>query len=135
MVFVLHAYEGVTIMQILSELTKDLLKTDIIPFSVGDTIKVYQRITEGAKARLQVFQGVVIGKKGGGIGESFTVRKISYGEGVEKVFPYHSPAIAKVEVVTYGKVRRAKLYYLREAKSRMNKIKRKKMTKKIRKEA
>jgi len=135
LVFVLHAYEGVTIMQILSELTKDLLKTDIIPFSVGDTIKVYQRITEGAKARLQVFQGVVIGKKGGGIGESFTVRKISYGEGVEKVFPYHSPAIAKVEVVTYGKVRRAKLYYLREAKSRMNKIKRKKMTKKIRKEA
>ncbi len=122
-------------MQILSELTKDLLKTDIIPFSVGDTIKVYQRITEGAKARLQVFQGVVIGKKGGGIGESFTVRKISYGEGVEKVFPYNSPAIAKVEVVTYGKVRRAKLYYLREAKSRMNKIKRKKMTKKIRKEA
>mgnify|MGYP000545434919 CR=1 FL=1 len=121
-------------MQILSELTKDLLKTDIIPFSVGDTIKVYQRITEGAKERLQVFQGVVIGKKGGGIGESFTVRKISYGEGVEKVFPYHSPAIAKVEVVTYGKVRRAKLYYLREAKSRMNKIKRKKMTKKIRKE-
>lgn len=122
-------------MQILSELTKDLLKTDIIPFSVGDTIKVYQRITEGAKSRLQVFQGVVISKKGGGIGESFTVRKISYGEGVEKVFPYHSPAIAKVEVVTYGKVRRAKLYYLREAKSRMNKIKRKKMTKKIRKEA
>jgi large subunit ribosomal protein L19 len=122
-------------MQILSELTKDLLKTDIIPFSVGDTIKVYQRITEGAKERLQVFQGVVIGKKGGGIGESFTVRKISYGEGVEKVFPFHSPAIARIEVVTYGKVRRAKLYYLREAKSRMNKIKRKKMTKKIRKEA
>ncbi len=117
-------------MQILEDLTKDYLKTDVVPFSVGDTIKVYQRIVEGTKERLQVFQGVVIGKKGGGVGESFTVRKISYGEGVEKVFPFHSPSIAKIEVVTYGKVRRAKLYYLRESKSRMNKIKRKKMTKK-----
>ncbi|MDD4028414.1 MAG: 50S ribosomal protein L19 [Caldisericia bacterium] len=117
-------------MQLLNDLTKEYLKTDVVPFSVGDTIKVYQRIVEGAKERLQVFQGVVISKKGGGIGESFTVRKISYGEGVEKVFPFHSPSIAKVEVVTYGKVRRAKLYYLRESNSRMNKIKRKNMTKK-----
>jgi large subunit ribosomal protein L19 len=117
-------------MQLLNDLTKEYLKTDVVPFSVGDTIKVYQRIVEGSKERLQVFQGVVIGKKGGGIGESFTVRKISYGEGVEKVFPFHSPSIAKVEVVTYGKVRRAKLYYLRESNSRMNKIKRKNMTKK-----
>jgi large subunit ribosomal protein L19 len=117
-------------MQLLDDLTKEYLKTDVVPFSVGDTIKVYQRIVEGSKERLQVFQGVVIGKKGGGIGESFTVRKISYGEGVEKVFPFHSPSIAKVEVVTYGKVRRAKLYYLRESNSRMNKIKRKNMTKK-----
>jgi len=115
---------------LLNDLTKEYLKTDVVPFSVGDTIKVYQRIVEGSKERLQVFQGVVIGKKGGGIGESFTVRKISYGEGVEKVFPFHSPSIAKVEVVTYGKVRRAKLYYLRESNSRMNKIKRKNMTKK-----
>ncbi len=117
-------------MQLLNDLTKEYLKTDVVPFNVGDTVKVYQRIVEGAKERLQVFQGVVIGKKGGGIGESFTVRKISYGEGVEKVFPFHSPSIAKVEVVTYGKVRRAKLYYLRESNSRMNKVKRKKMTKK-----
>jgi large subunit ribosomal protein L19 len=117
-------------MQLLNDLTKEYLKTDMVPFNVGDTVKVYQRIVEGAKERLQVFQGIVIGKKGGGIGESFTVRKISYGEGVEKVFPLHSPSIAKVEVVTYGKVRRAKLYYLRESNSRMNKVKRKKMTKK-----
>ncbi len=117
-------------MQLLNDLTKEYLKTDVVPFNVGDTVKVYQRIVEGAKERLQVFQGIVIGKKGGGIGESFTVRKISYGEGVEKVFPFHSPSIAKVEVVTYGKVRRAKLYYLRESNSRMNKVKRKKMTKK-----
>ncbi|HPJ11797.1 MAG TPA: 50S ribosomal protein L19 [Caldisericia bacterium] len=117
-------------MQLLNDLTKEYLKTDVVSFNVGDTVKVYQRIVEGAKERLQVFQGIVIGKKGGGIGESFTVRKISYGEGVEKVFPFHSPSIAKVEVVTYGKVRRAKLYYLRESNSRMNKVKRKKMTKK-----
>lgn len=117
-------------MQLLNDLTKEYLKTDVVPFNVGDTVKVYQRIVEGAKERLQVFQGIVIGKKGGGIGESFTVRKISYGEGVEKVFPFHSPSIAKVEVVTYGKVRRAKLYYLRESNSRMNKVRRKKMTKK-----
>jgi len=122
--------EGVTNMQLLEELTQEYLKTDIVPFSVGDTVKVYQRIVEGSKERIQIFQGVVISKKGGGIGESFTVRKISYGEGVEKVYPFHSPSIAKVEVVTYGKVRRAKLYYLRESNSRMNKIKRKNMPKK-----
>ena len=82
-------------------------------FEAGDTVRVHVRVTEGTRTRLQAYEGVVIGRKGGGLQESFTVRKISYGEGVERVFPLYSPMVEKVEVVRRGKVRRAKLYYLR----------------------
>ncbi|SER21439.1 LSU ribosomal protein L19P [Faunimonas pinastri] len=88
-------------------------KREIPEFEAGDTVRVHVRVTEGARTRLQAYEGVVIARKGGGIQESFTVRKISYGEGVERVFPMYSPAVEKVEVVRRGKVRRAKLYYLR----------------------
>jgi large subunit ribosomal protein L19 len=87
---------------------------ELTEFGPGDTIKVHVRITEGVKERVQVFQGIVIGRKGGGTRESFTVRKISGGIGVERVFPLNSPNIAKIEIVKYGKVRHAKLYYLRK---------------------
>lgn len=100
-------------MNILDTIGKEQMKDDVTPFNVGDTVKVHCRVIEGGKERVQVFQGIVIGKRGGGINEAFTVRKISYGEGVERSFPVHSPKIAKIEVVTRGKVRRAKLNYLR----------------------
>ena len=89
------------------------MKKDVPAFKVGDTVKVHTKVAEGEKERIQVFQGIVIGRKGIGIHQSFTVRRISYGEGVERVFPLHSPRIDKIEVETEGKVRRAKLYYLR----------------------
>ena len=89
------------------------LRKDIPDFQPGDTVRVHVRVTEGTRTRLQAYEGVVIGRKGGGIQESFTVRKMSYGEGVERVFPMYSPMVEKVEVVRRGKVRRAKLYYLR----------------------
>ncbi len=114
----------------LEELTQDYLRTDLPKISVGDTVKVYQRIIEGNKERLQVFEGVVIAQKGGGIQESFCVRKISNGEGVEKVYLLHSPMIGKIEVMSHGKVRRAKLYYLRDSRRKMNKIVRKNQAKK-----
>ena len=88
-------------------------KRDIPEFEAGDTVRVHVRVTEGTRTRLQAYEGVVIARKGGGLQESFTVRKISYGEGVERVFPLFSPMVEKVEVVRRGKVRRAKLYYLR----------------------
>src|SRR3989338_415868 len=89
------------------------MKKDVPSFKVGDTIKVHTKVAEGEKERIQVFQGIVIARKGTGIHQSFTVRRISYGEGVERVFPLHSPRIEKIEVETEGKVRRSKLYYLR----------------------
>ena len=88
-------------------------KREMPEFETGDTVRVHVRVTEGARTRLQAYEGVVIGRKGGGLQESFTVRKISYGEGVERVFPMFSPMVEKLEVVRRGKVRRAKLYYLR----------------------
>jgi large subunit ribosomal protein L19 len=88
-------------------------KREMPEFEAGDTVRVHVRVTEGTRTRLQAYEGVVIGRKGGGIQESFTVRKMSYGEGVERVFPMYSPMVEKVEVVRRGKVRRAKLYYLR----------------------
>ncbi len=100
-------------MNLIEKLGKKYEKKNVTKFKVGDTIKVSVRIIEGEKDRIQVFEGIVIGKKGGGVNESFTVRKISYGEGVERVFPLHSPRIEKIEVVRTGSVRRAKLYYLR----------------------
>ena len=98
---------------LLKEITKDQIKTDTVKFKVGDGVKVHTKVREGDKERIQIFQGIVIAKRGSGINEAFTVRKISYGEGVERVFPLHTPRIAKIEVVNRGKVRRAKLHYLR----------------------
>lgn len=100
-------------MNIINKIEQEQLKADLTPFNVGDTIKVHTRVIEGGKERIQIFQGIVIAKRGSGINEAFTVRKISYGEGVERVFPLHTPRIAKVEIVNRGKVRRAKLHYLR----------------------
>lgn len=102
---------------------KEHLNLDIPDFQPGDTIKVHSKIIEGDKQRIQVFEGVVISRKGGGSRETFTVRKISYGVGVERIFPLHSPRIAKIEVVRKGRVRRAKLYYLRELKGKAARIK------------
>lgn len=100
-------------MNIINKIEQEQLKADIIPFNVGDNVKVHCRVIEGGKERIQIFQGLVIAKRGAGLNESFTVRKISYGEGVERVFPIHTPRISKVEIVSRGKVRRAKLNYLR----------------------
>ena len=97
-------------------------KRTLPPFEAGDTVRVHVRVTEGTRTRLQAYEGVVIARKGGGINESFTVRKISYGEGVERVFPLYSPMVEKVEVVRRGKVRRAKLYYLRGLRGKSARI-------------
>ena len=101
------------------------LRSDIPDFGPGDTLKVHVRVIEGQKERIQVFQGVVIGRSGAGLRETFTVRKISYGVGVERTFPLHAPTIAKIEVVTRGDVRRAKLYYLRDRIGKAAKVKEK----------
>ena len=100
-------------------------KRNLGSFNVGDTVKVYVKVVEGDKERIQPFQGVVIGRKGGGTRESFTVRKISFGVGVERVFPVCSPNVDRVELIKQGKVRRAKLYYLRTKKGKAAKIKEK----------
>jgi large subunit ribosomal protein L19 len=100
-------------MTIIDKIEQEQLKTDIASFNVGDTVKVHCRVVEGGKERIQIFEGLVIARKGSGINAAFTVRKISYGEGVERVFPVHTPRIAKIEVTNRGKVRRAKLHYLR----------------------
>ena len=97
---------------------KEQQKTDRTPFSVGDSVRVHTRVVEGDKERIQIFTGIVIGRKGRGSNETFTVRRISYGEGVERVFPLHSPRIAKVEVEQQGRVRRARLNYLRGRKGK-----------------
>jgi large subunit ribosomal protein L19 len=99
------------------------LRSDIPEFRPGDTVKVHVRVVEGSRERVQVFQGVVIGRQNGGLRETFTVRKISFGVGVERTFPVHSPSIAKLEVVSRGQVRRAKLYYLRELRGKKARIK------------
>ncbi|SES67010.1 LSU ribosomal protein L19P [Natronincola peptidivorans] len=101
-------------MDLIKAIEKEQLKSDVVDFNTGDTVKVHVRIKEGNRERIQVFEGIVIKKQGGGIGESFTVRRISYGVGVERTFPVHSPKIEKIEVIKQGKVRRAKLFYLRD---------------------
>ncbi len=100
-------------MNIIDKIEAEQLKSEVADFNVGDTVKVHTRVVEGGKERIQIFQGLVIGRKGSSVNASFTVRKISYGEGVERVFPVHTPRIAKIEVISRGKVRRAKLNYLR----------------------
>jgi large subunit ribosomal protein L19 len=102
------------------------MKKNVVPFKAGDTVKVHVKIVEGDKSRIQAFQGVVIGRQNGGIRESFTVRKISNGIGVERSFPLHSPSVETVEVVTRGHVRRAKLYYLRKLRGKAARIREKK---------
>jgi large subunit ribosomal protein L19 len=101
------------------------LRDDIPDFRAGDNIKVHVKVIEGTRSRVQVFQGVCIRRHGGGIGETYTVRKVSFGVGVERTFPLHSPVIEKIEVVTRGDVRRAKLYYLRDLRGKAAKIKEK----------
>jgi large subunit ribosomal protein L19 len=103
------------------------LRTDTPAFRPGDTVKVHVRVVEGSRERVQVFQGVVIRRQGGGLRETFTVRKISFGVGVERTFPVHSPSIAKLEIVSRGAVRRAKLYYLRELRGKKARIKERRM--------
>ena len=102
----------------LRELEKEQMRTDRPDFGPGDTVRVHVKVREGEKERIQVFEGVVMGRRGGGVRESFTVRKISYSVGVERVFPVHSPNIDRIEVVRHGRVRRAKLYYLRTLKGK-----------------
>ncbi|KOY82657.1 50S ribosomal protein L19 [Lysinibacillus sp. FSL H8-0500] len=108
---------------IIAEITKSQLRTDLPTFRPGDTVKVHVKVVEGTRERIQVFEGVVIKRRGGGISETFTVRKISYGVGVERTFPVHTPKIANLEVVRRGKVRRAKLYYLRNLRGKAARIK------------
>jgi len=116
------------IMQKFDDLDKASLRENIPAFRAGDTVKVHVKVIEGTRARVQVFQGVVIRRHGGGVGETFTVRKVSFGVGVERTFPVHTPIVDKIEVVTRGDVRRAKLYYLRDLRGKAAKIKEKRET-------
>ena len=108
---------------VLNELVSDRLRSDVPAFRAGATIKVHVKVVEGSRSRVQVFQGVVIRIHGSGVGRTFTVRKISFGVGVERTFPMHSPIFDKIEIVTRGDVRRAKLYYLRNLRGKAAKIK------------
>lgn len=110
-------------MNLIKMLENEQLREDVPAFSVGDRIRVHVKVVEGEKTRIQAFEGTVIAKKHGGLNESFTVRRVSYGEGMERVFPVHSPSIDKIEILTKGKVRRAKLYYLRERSGKASRIK------------
>ena len=109
-------------MEIIRQLEREMMRLDIPDFAAGDTVKVYVKIKEGEKERIQAFQGVVISKRGSGTGATFTVRKVSYGIGVERIFPLHSPAIDKIEVITRGRVRRSKIYYLRKLRGKAARI-------------
>ena len=110
-------------MDFIKVLTNEQLKENVPTVNVGDTIRVHNRIKEGARERIQLFEGTVIAKNGGGISETFTVRRVSYGCGVEKTFPIHSPNVVKVDIIRSGKVRRAKLYYLRGRVGKAAKVK------------
>lgn len=112
-------------MEKIEAFVSEQLKTDVPAFEIGDTVKVHNRIKEGSGERIQLFEGTVIAKRNGGISETFTVRRVAYGCGVEKTFPLHSPNVVKVEVVRSGKVRRAKLFYLRDRVGKSAKVKEK----------
>ena len=114
-------------MEKIKQLEKEMMRMDLPDFVPGDTVKVHVKIKEGEKERIQVFQGVVIRKRKGTVNASFTVRKVSYGIGVERIFPLHSPIIDKIEVVTKGRVRRAKIYYLRKLRGKAARIKEKRI--------
>ena len=110
-------------MNLIEAFTNEQLKQEVPVIRIGDTIRVHNKIKEGARERIQMFEGTVISKHGGGISETFTVRRISYGVGVEKTFPIHSPNVVKVDIIRVGKVRRAKLYYLRDRVGKASKVK------------
>ena len=108
---------------IIDQIEKESMRTDLPKFDIGDTVKVWVKVVEGSRERLQGYEGVVIAKKNGGINETFTVRRVSYGIGVERIFPLHSPKIDHIDIVRKGDVRRAKLYYLRDRSGKSAKIK------------
>lgn len=110
-------------MSIIETLEREQMKQDVPQFGPGDTVRVHVKVVEGSRERIQVFEGVVIARKHGGLRETFTVRRLSYGVGVERTFPVHSPRIAQIEVVKRGRVRRAKLYYLRNLRGKAARIK------------
>ncbi len=110
-------------MDLIKAVTQGQMKTDLPDFRIGDTVKVFIKVKEGTRERIQMFEGTVISKNGGGISATFTVRRLSYGVGVEKAFPIHSPNIDRIQVVRHGKVRRAKLYYLRDRVGKRAKVK------------
>ena len=110
-------------MELIKAFTNEQLKTEVPVLNIGDTVKVHNKIKEGNRERIQLFEGTIIAKHGGGISETFTVRRVSFGVGVEKTFPVHSPNVDKVEVVRVGKVRRAKLFYLRDRVGKAAKVK------------
>ncbi len=110
-------------MDLIQAFTNEQLKKDVPLVRIGDTVRVHNKIKEGARERIQLFEGTVIAKHGGGISETFTVRRISYGVGVEKTFPIHSPNVEKVDIIRVGKIRRAKLYYLRGRVGKASKVK------------
>lgn len=110
-------------MDALKLIAQDSIKADVPEIEIGSTVKVHVKIREGERERIQIFEGVVIARKGSGVSETFTVRRVSYGVGVERVFPIHSPNVAKVETVRYGRVRRSKLYYLRDRVGKAAKVK------------
>ena len=114
--------EGQT-MDLIKAFTNEQLKKELPEVNVGDTIRVHNKIKEGTRERIQLFEGTVIAKHGGGISETFTVRRVAYGVGVEKTFPIHSPNVEKVDIIRHGKVRRAKLYYLRDRVGKASKVK------------
>ena len=115
-------------MEMLKQIERESMRLDLPHFIAGDTVKVYVKIKEGEKERTQVFQGVVISKRGGGTNATFTVRKVSYGIGVERIFPLHSPIIGKIEVIARGRVRRSKIYYLRKLRGKAARIKERRFT-------
>lgn len=110
-------------MDLIKAFTSEQLKENVPVLNIGDTVKVHNKIKEGTRERIQIFEGTIIARHGGGISETFTVRRISYGVGVEKTFPVHSPNVEKVEIVRSGKVRRAKLYYIRNRVGKSSKVK------------
>lgn len=114
-------------MDIIRTLEREQMKSEVPEFNVGDTVRVYVKVVEGTRERLQAFEGTVIQKRHGGLRETFTVRRISYGVGVERVFPLHSPKVERIEVLRRGNVRRAKLYYLRDRVGRAAKVKEKRL--------
>lgn len=110
-------------MNLIQAMEKEQMKSEIPAFKPGDTVKVHVKVIEGTRERIQVFEGVVIRRRGGGLSETFTVRRVSYGIGVERTFPLHTPKIDRIEVIKYGRVRRARLYYLRELRGKAARIK------------